>query len=130
MIMFLHHSLQASLGFSVKPNSHKKRRAPVKSPKPSDFQRRKLPARSGKATFDSSSETAAERRTRLAKKQNKKKKLFKGNHDDECYICDNGGNLVCCDYCSKAFHLNCHIPPLKRVPHGEWTCCECKATGE
>lgn len=53
---------------------------------------------------------------------------FIGDHDNDCYICDDGGDLVCCDFCSKAYHLQCHIPPLLRVPDGVWTCCECKAT--
>ena len=54
-------------------------------------------------------------------------KLFEGEHDDDCYICFNGGDLVCCDFCSKAFHMKCHIPPLPFIPDGIWKCCECSA---
>ena len=70
---------------------------------------------------------------------------------DSCYICDDGGgmlnlqcfdassicysslvsfatlDLILCDYCSKAFHLECHIPRLFQIPHGKWQCCECRA---
>ena len=34
-------------------------------------------------------------------KEKKSKPLFEGVHDDDCYICRNGGNLVCCDFCEK-----------------------------
>lgn len=56
--------------------------------------------------------------------------IFEGEHDDECYICYDGGELLCCDYCSKAFHLQCHIPPLTKCPDGIWKCCECTAIHE
>jgi hypothetical protein len=46
--------------------------------------------------------------------------LFQGEHDDDCFICDNGGQLVCCDFCSKVFHKQCHIPPLPAFPKGIW----------
>ncbi len=54
-------------------------------------------------------------------------KLFQGEHDDNCYICYLGGELICCDFCQKAYHLECHIPPLPFVPEGIWKCCECMA---
>ena len=43
------------------------------------------------------------------------------------YICFNGGELVCCDFCPKSFHCACHVPPLPYVPTGIWKCCECSA---
>ena len=52
-------------------------------------------------------------------------KLFEGEHDDDCYICYLGGELVCCDFCSKAFHPACHIPPLREIPEGEFTLSIC-----
>ncbi|KAL3789146.1 hypothetical protein HJC23_012235 [Cyclotella cryptica] len=57
----------------------------------------------------------------------KNDKLFEGVHDDDCYMCFNGGDLICCDFCSKVFHLECHIPPLHSIPKGLWKCCECAA---
>ena len=53
------------------------------------------------------------------------------NNDDECYFCRDGGNLLCCDYCSKSFHLRCHKPPLNIEPAETiWKCCECKTEEE
>ena len=46
--------------------------------------------------------------------------LFEGEHEDDCYICFNGGELVCCDFCPKVFHCACHIPALPAIPTGIW----------
>jgi len=27
--------------------------------------------------------------------------------DEYCYICDDGGNVICCDGCSNVAHLSC-----------------------
>ena len=57
----------------------------------------------------------------------KKNKLFEGEHSDDCFMCEDGGDLVLCSFCDKSFHMECHIPPLSGVPDGDWKCCECKA---
>lgn len=53
---------------------------------------------------------------------------YTSEHVLDCYICYNGGELVCCDFCPKAFHCECHIPPLPAIPTGIWKCCECYAS--
>ena len=69
-------------------------------------------------------------RKKKPKQSTKKFKLFQGEHDDDCFICDNGGELVCCDFCEKVFHMACHIPPLPTLPADDsyWKCCECSAS--
>ena len=57
-----------------------------------------------------------------------KKQRLASQDSEECYICYDGGELILCDYCPKAFHLECHIPRLYVVPDGKWRCCECSAT--
>ncbi|XP_067158296.1 autoimmune regulator [Apteryx mantelli] len=48
-------------------------------------------------------------------------------NEDECAACGDGGELICCDGCPKAFHLACLVPPLTEVPSGTWRCLSCAA---
>ncbi|XP_072505206.1 autoimmune regulator [Notamacropus eugenii] len=43
-------------------------------------------------------------------------------NDDECAVCRDGGELICCDGCPRAFHLTCLEPPLTEIPSGMWRC--------
>ncbi|CAG5896719.1 unnamed protein product [Menidia menidia] len=43
-------------------------------------------------------------------------------NDDECAVCKDGGELICCDGCPRAFHLACLEPPLTSIPSGPWQC--------
>ncbi|XP_007480436.2 autoimmune regulator [Monodelphis domestica] len=43
-------------------------------------------------------------------------------NDDECAVCRDGGELICCDGCPRAFHLACLEPPLTDIPSGMWRC--------
>ncbi|XP_040535094.1 autoimmune regulator isoform X2 [Gallus gallus] len=52
--------------------------------------------------------------------------LYQDN-EDECAVCGDGGELICCDGCPRAFHLPCLVPPLPRVPSGTWQCSSCVA---
>lgn len=36
--------------------------------------------------------------------------------EDYCACCHNGGDLLCCDFCPKVFHLLCHVPVLHASP--------------
>jgi hypothetical protein len=63
-----------------------------------------------------------------SKKYEGLKKTFK-KQSDWCKICDDGGTLICCDYCDDSYHLNCLNPPLQKIPEGNWACPECKKKG-
>ncbi|KAL7849299.1 hypothetical protein SRHO_G00209220 [Serrasalmus rhombeus] len=49
-------------------------------------------------------------------------------NDDECSVCKDGGELICCDGCPRAFHLNCLVPPLTSIPSGTWRCKFCNGS--
>ncbi|XP_064135812.1 autoimmune regulator [Loxodonta africana] len=46
-------------------------------------------------------------------------------NEDECAVCRDGGELICCDGCPRAFHLACLCPPLREIPSGTWRCSSC-----
>ncbi|XP_072537555.1 E3 ubiquitin-protein ligase TRIM33 isoform X2 [Salminus brasiliensis] len=47
-------------------------------------------------------------------------------NEDWCAVCQNGGELLCCDRCPKVFHITCHIPTLRTLPSGDWMCTFCR----
>lgn len=46
-------------------------------------------------------------------------------NENLCAVCSTGGMLVCCDTCPLVYHLDCAVPPLKKVPRGKWQCQLC-----
>ena len=50
-------------------------------------------------------------------------------NDSTCAICEGDGELLCCDSCPSAYHLECLDPPLSAVPAGSWYCPRCTAQG-
>ncbi|CEJ58177.1 hypothetical protein PMG11_06843 [Penicillium brasilianum] len=49
------------------------------------------------------------------------------DNSDNCYECDQVGNLLCCDTCENSFHFQCLRPAVdpKNPPQGEWYCPRC-----
>jgi len=54
------------------------------------------------------------------KKRKSRKSDIKKGHEDECYRCGEGGELIMCDRngCPKVYHLNCL--KLSKPPHGKY----------
>ncbi|CAD7698303.1 unnamed protein product [Ostreobium quekettii] len=47
-----------------------------------------------------------------------------------CELCEGGhheNQIVLCDECDRGYHLFCMVPPLERVPEGDWFCPKCLA---
>ena len=49
-------------------------------------------------------------------------------NEDSCFVCGDGGKLLCCDECPRAFHFKCI--GLFMVPEGDWNCPHCTPLAE
>ncbi|CAI8044830.1 Chromodomain-helicase-DNA-binding protein 5, partial [Geodia barretti] len=58
------------------------------------------------------------------------RKESEDEHADFCQTCKDGGELLCCDFCPLAYHLKCLVPPMDKIPDGEWHCPRCQARAE
>ncbi|KAL8526184.1 hypothetical protein ACS0TY_015416 [Phlomoides rotata] len=54
----------------------------------------------------------------------KGRKCSSNDNDDLCIICADGGKLVLCDGCPRAFHKEC--ASLLSIPRGKWYCTYCQ----
>lgn len=43
--------------------------------------------------------------------------------DEYCNVCQDGGNVMCCENCPQVAHYGCI--GLKRAPLGDWWCKDC-----
>ena len=47
-----------------------------------------------------------------------------GKNDSYCWVCHEGGEVLCCDKCPRVFHFRC--TKLDQEPEGEeWYCSVC-----
>ncbi|KAL0555426.1 hypothetical protein IC582_009371 [Cucumis melo] len=60
----------------------------------------------------------------LAISLSKGRKYSAKDNDDLCIICLDGGNLLLCDGCPRAFHKEC--ASLSSIPRGDWYCKFCQ----
>ncbi|XP_071215835.1 PHD finger protein 12-like isoform X1 [Salvelinus alpinus] len=66
-----------------------------------------------------------EKRNRRSERDVRRKS--RATNHDTCDSCHEGGDLLCCDHCPAAFHLQCCNPPLSEemLPPGDWMCHRC-----
>uniref|UniRef100_A0AAR5QCZ6 Chromodomain-helicase-DNA-binding protein Mi-2 homolog n=1 Tax=Dendroctonus ponderosae TaxID=77166 RepID=A0AAR5QCZ6_DENPD len=50
-------------------------------------------------------------------------------HQDYCEVCQQGGEIILCDTCPRAYHLVCLEPELDEAPEGKWSCPHCESEG-
>ncbi|XP_077106476.1 chromodomain-helicase-DNA-binding protein 5 isoform X17 [Ranitomeya variabilis] len=68
------------------------------------------------------------------KKKNKRIEVGEGDgyetdHQDYCEVCQQGGEIILCDTCPRAYHLVCLDPELEKAPEGKWSCPHCEKEG-
>ncbi|XP_059476340.1 chromodomain-helicase-DNA-binding protein Mi-2 homolog isoform X2 [Neocloeon triangulifer] len=51
------------------------------------------------------------------------------DHQDYCEVCQQGGEIILCDTCPRAYHLVCLEPELEEAPEGKWSCPHCEGEG-
>ncbi|XP_024920673.1 chromodomain-helicase-DNA-binding protein 4-like isoform X2 [Cynoglossus semilaevis] len=69
-----------------------------------------------------------------AKSKPKKKKAEDGDgyetdHQDYCEVCQQGGEIILCDTCPRAYHMVCLDPDMEKAPEGTWSCPHCEKEG-
>ena len=85
------------------------------------------------ATHSSAGEQSEVSASPLGKRQSRAPKLFTPGpvhdstrkrkdiqHDDWCFLCHDGGDLICCHSCTRVYHLKCL--GLTKIPKGIWRC--------
>ncbi|KAM4714402.1 chromodomain-helicase-DNA-binding protein 3 isoform 3-T3 [Anableps anableps] len=83
---------------------------------------------------DSSGRVKKNKRGRPAKKKKKVSGEEEGDgyetdHQDYCEVCQQGGEIILCDTCPRAYHLVCLEPELDKAPEGKWSCPHCEKEG-
>ncbi|XP_050414709.1 chromodomain-helicase-DNA-binding protein 4 isoform X3 [Patella vulgata] len=54
---------------------------------------------------------------------------YETEHQDYCEVCQQGGEIILCDTCPRAYHLVCLEPELEEAPEGKWSCPHCEVAG-
>ncbi|XP_035991036.1 chromodomain-helicase-DNA-binding protein 4 isoform X5 [Fundulus heteroclitus] len=96
----------------------------------------------GDSDFDDGSFSVSDgsnRSSRLKKKSKnakKKKKVetedgdgYETDHQDYCEVCQQGGEIILCDTCPRAYHMVCLDPDMEKAPEGKWSCPHCEKEG-
>ncbi|KAK5613971.1 choline dehydrogenase 4 [Crenichthys baileyi] len=67
------------------------------------------------------------------KPQRKKEKEdgdgYETDHQDYCEVCQQGGEIILCDTCPRAYHMVCLDPDMEKAPEGTWSCPHCEKEG-
>ena len=45
---------------------------------------------------------------------------------EHCEVCQQGGEIILCDTCPRAYHLVCLDPALEDIPEEDWSCPQCE----
>uniref|UniRef100_A0A8C2JMJ9 Chromodomain helicase DNA binding protein 5 n=1 Tax=Cyprinus carpio TaxID=7962 RepID=A0A8C2JMJ9_CYPCA len=79
------------------------------------------------------SDTSAAPKKKSTRRGQKKRKKdgdgYETDHQDYCEVCQQGGEIILCDTCPRAYHLVCLDPELEKAPEGKWSCPHCEKEG-
>ncbi|KAG1691585.1 hypothetical protein DVH05_026880 [Phytophthora capsici] len=89
----------------------------------SDEDARKTRAKSEKEKRSRQERAAKKKQVEEAGDEDSHKRESVDEWEEDCYICSEGGELVCCDGCTHVFHYPCI--GLRRIPRGKIFCHEC-----
>ncbi|KAJ0023131.1 hypothetical protein NQD34_003030 [Periophthalmus magnuspinnatus] len=75
--------------------------------------------------------TTTKKKSRRGRKKRKKEDGdgYETDHQDYCEVCQQGGEIILCDTCPRAYHLVCLDPELEKAPEGKWSCPHCEKEG-
>ncbi|KAJ8334430.1 hypothetical protein SKAU_G00400690 [Synaphobranchus kaupii] len=74
----------------------------------------------------------SKKKTKTAKKKKKVDEDADGyetDHQDYCEVCQQGGEIILCDTCPRAYHMVCLDPDMEKAPEGTWSCPHCEKEG-
>ncbi|XP_047186277.1 chromodomain-helicase-DNA-binding protein 4a isoform X2 [Scophthalmus maximus] len=82
----------------------------------------------------SNSRSSRTKKKASSKSKPKKKKAEDGDgyetdHQDYCEVCQQGGEIILCDTCPRAYHMVCLDPDMEKAPEGTWSCPHCEKEG-
>ncbi|XP_077446091.1 chromodomain-helicase-DNA-binding protein 4a [Stigmatopora argus] len=85
-------------------------------------------------TEGSNSRSARGKKKPSSKAKPKRKKAEDGDgyetdHQDYCEVCQQGGEIILCDTCPRAYHMVCLDPDMEKAPEGTWSCPHCEKEG-
>jgi len=85
-----------------------------------------LPEGKWKCPTCMTSEERGSRRGKRVQESVEKAEKSESEHEELCHVCNADGLMILCDTCPKSFHFDCHNPPLRHTPRGNWSCQECR----
>uniref|UniRef100_A0A8C2T9V4 Chromodomain helicase DNA binding protein 5 n=1 Tax=Coturnix japonica TaxID=93934 RepID=A0A8C2T9V4_COTJA len=65
------------------------------------------------------------KRGKRRRKKKRKGDGYETDHQDYCEVCQQGGEIILCDTCPRAYHMVCLDPDMEKAPEGKWSCPHC-----
>jgi len=75
--------------------------------------------RGGRATRTNAKEESEESESEESSEEDGTERSW----DEYCFVCNDGGNVLCCESCTQVAHVQCL--KLRSAPTGDWHCPDC-----